>query len=114
MYRIAMCFALTLVFAASSLNVGFAATNATSTTKTTITLKVLSCEGCAKRVREKLTAVSGVSEVTTDLKAKSATISPQRDATPSSKALWEAVEEAGKTPVKLVGPSGTFTSKPKN
>lgn len=113
MYRTAMCFALTLVFAASSLNVSWAATNAKSTTKTTITLKVLSCEGCAKRVREKLTAVSGVSEVKTDLKTKSATISPKRDATPSPKQLWEAVEEAGKTPVKLVGPSGTFTSKPK-
>ncbi len=113
MYRTAMCFALTLVFAASSLNVSWAATNAKSTTKTTITLKVLSCEGCAKRVREKLTAVSGVSEVKTDLKTKFATIISKRDATLSPKALWEAVEKAGKTPLKLIGPDGTFTSKPK-
>ena len=91
MYRTAMCFAMTLIVAASSLNVGWAATNANSTTTTTITLKVLSCEGCAKRVREKLTAVNGVSEVKTDLKTKSATISPKRDATPSPKQLWEAV-----------------------
>lgn len=113
MYRSAMCCALTLVLVASAHNVGWAATDAKSTTKTTITLKVLSCEGCAKRVREKLTAVSGVSEVKTDLKAKSATITPEGDSTPSPKQLWEAVEEAGKTPVKLDGPDGTFTSKPK-
>lgn len=113
MYRTAMCFALTLAFAASSLNVSWAATDAKTPTKTTITLKVLSCEGCAKRVREKLTAVNGVGDVKTDLKTKSATVSPKRDATPSPKQLWEAIEKAGKTPVKLVGPSGTFTSKPK-
>lgn len=74
---------------------------------------MLDCEGCAKRVRQNLEAVSGVSEVTTDLKAKTATITPKGDATPSPKSLWEAIEDAGKTPVKLLGPSGTFTSKPK-
>ena len=113
MYRAAICFALTLAFAASSLNMSWAASGATSFVKTTLTLKVLDCEGCAKRVRENLEAVSGVSEVKTDLTTDSATITSTRDATPSPKLLWEAVERAGKTPVKLVGPSGTFTSKPK-
>ena len=108
-----MCFALTLAFATNSMNVSWAASDAASITKTTITLKVLSCEGCAKRVREKLSSVSGVGDVKTDLKTKSAIIVPKRDATPSPKLLWEAIEKAGKTPVKLVGPSGTFTSKPK-
>jgi len=112
-YRIAMCFAFTFAFAASSINISWAASEATPSTKTIITLKVLSCEGCAKRVREKLTSVSGVGNVKTNLKTKSATIIPDRNATLSPKLLWEAVEKAGKTPVKLIGPSGTFTSKPK-
>lgn len=112
MYRTAMCFALTLAFAASSLNVSWAATDTKTPTKTTITLKVLSCEGCAKRVREKLSAVRGVGDVKTDLKTKSATVTPKLDEKLSPRQLWEAVEKSGKLPVKLHGPSGTFTSKP--
>jgi len=113
MYRVAVIFVFTLACAASTMNMSWAVSDAATSTKTTITLKVLSCEGCAKRVREKLTAVSGVGDVKTDLRTKSATIVPKRGATPSPKLLWEAIEKAGKTPLKLVGPSGTFTSKPK-
>ena len=113
MYRAAICFAMTLVFASSSLNTSWAAGEATSSAKTTLILRVLDCEGCAKRVRESVEAVSGVKEVKTDLTAKSATITSKRNEIPSPKLLWEAVEGAGKTPVKLIGPSGTFTTKPK-
>ena len=108
-----MCIALTLAFAASSTNMSSAASDDTSFAKTTLTLKVLDCEGCAKRVRQNLEAVSGVSEVKTDLTTKSATVTSKRIEMPSPKLLWEAVEKAGKTPVKLIGPSGTFTTKPK-
>ena len=112
MYRTSLCIALTFAIALC-LSTTSSAAPAETTTKTTITLKVLSCEGCAKRVREKLSAVSGVGDVKTDLKTKSATVVPKRDAKLSPRQLWEAVEKAGKTPVKLHGPCGTFTSKPK-
>ena len=46
-------------------------------------------------------------------KSKTAIVVPKGDATLSPLQLWEAVEKAGKVPVKLEGPSGTFTSKPK-
>lgn len=111
MYRTTVCITLTLAIALCISTRSPAATSEKSTT-TTITLKVLSCESCAQRVREKLSSVRGVGEVKTDLKTKTATIVPKRDAKLSPRQLWEAVEEAGKKPLKLVGPSGTFTTKP--
>ena len=45
--------------------------------------------------------------------SKTAIVVPKGDATLSPLELWEAIEKAGKVPVKLEGPSGTFTSKPK-
>ncbi|EMI23089.1 Heavy metal transport/detoxification protein domain protein [Rhodopirellula europaea SH398] len=84
-----------------------------STTKTTITLKVLTCENCAKKVAAKLNEVPGVESVKTDVESKTAIVVPKGSATLSPLQLWEAIEKAGKEPVKLVGPSGTFTSKPK-
>ena len=113
MYRTSQCLALTFAFALCLSSASSAATPEKSM-KTTITLKVLSCEGCAKRVREKLSSVRGVDAVTTDLKTKSAVVTPKGETKLSPRQLWEAVEKAGKTPVKLRGPSGSFTSKPKS
>lgn len=112
MYRTSVCVALTIALAACVTSQVWAATGE-STTKTTITLKVLDCESCAKKVATKLSEVRGVSDVKTDIKSKTAIVVPKGDATLSPLQLWEAVENAGKVPVKLEGPSGTFTSKPK-
>ncbi|MCA9070114.1 MAG: heavy-metal-associated domain-containing protein [Planctomycetaceae bacterium] len=81
---------------------------------TTITLQVLQCESCAKKVAQSLYQVPGVASVKTDVKTKSARVLPKSGSTPSPRLLWEAVERAGKQPVKLTGPSGTFTSKPRS
>ncbi len=81
---------------------------------TTITLKVLTCESCAKKVAQSLSQVSGVASVKTDVTSKSAVVTPKTGKSLSPAALWEAVERAGKQPVKLVGPNGSFTSKPKS
>ncbi len=115
MYRTSLCLALTFTVAlcmTAQSRVAADAVNA-STTKTTITLKVLTCENCAKKVAAKLTEVSGVGDVRMDVKSKTATVTPKSSATPSPLQMWEAIEKAGKEPVKLEGPSGTFTSKPK-
>ncbi len=55
-----------------------------------------------------------MASVETNLKAKTAAVKPKPKAAPSPRALWEAVEKAGQKPVKLEGPSGTFTSKPQS
>ena len=89
------------------------ATVAVDSGKTVITLKVLTCESCAKKVAAQLKEVAGVSDVKMDVKSKTASVVAKSNATPSPKKLWEAVEKAGKVPVKLAGPSGTFMAKPK-
>lgn len=111
MYRTSLCVALTFALAACVTSQSWAA--AASKTKTTITLKVLTCESCAKKLAAKLLKVRGVGKVKTNVKSKTAIVVPKGDATLSPLQLWEAVEKAGKVPVKLKGPSGTFTSKPK-
>ena len=79
---------------------------------TTIYVKDLHCPTCAKRVSGRLYTVAGVVEVTTDVKAKTAVVKPQANKTPSPRAMWDAVIKSGFQPVKLVGPTGTFTSRP--
>ena len=83
------------------------------TNKTTITLQVLTCESCAKKVAAQLSKLRGVGSVQMDVKSKTAVVVPRDNATLSPLQLWEAIEKAGKTPIKLEGPSGTFTSKPR-
>lgn len=114
MYRTSLCLALAFALAVCMTAKNRVANAAdASKTKTTITLKVLTCENCAKMVAAKLNEVPGVGSVKTDVKSKTAIVVPKSSATPSPLKLWEAIEKAGKEPVKLVGPSGTFTSKPK-
>jgi copper chaperone CopZ len=81
-------------------------------TLTTLTVPKIDCPSCAKKVADALEKVSGVASVKTDNKAGTAVVTPKRGADLSPRALWEAVEEVGKQPTKLVGPKGTFTSKP--
>ena len=111
MYRISLCLALTFALVVCLTNQSRAATASSKTT--TSTLEVLTCESCAKRVAAKLTEVRGVGGVKTDVKTKRAFVLPKGDATLSPLQLWEAIEKAGKKPVKLEGPAGVFTSKPK-
>lgn len=89
------------------------ASPANSKDATTITLKTLDCESCAKKVATKLSEVEGVDSVKTDVKSKVVVVTPKKNSGLSLLQLWEAIEKAGKEPVKLVGPGGIFTSKPK-
>lgn len=79
---------------------------------TTIAIPDLECQGCAKKVAAQVYAVPGVATVQANVQGKTATITPKPEAVLSPRALWEAVEKAGKQPAKLEGPSGTFTAKP--
>lgn len=79
---------------------------------TTIKVESIHCQGCAKRILNKLSAVPGVAKVQTDFKAATTVVSPKAETVLSPKALWEAMEASGHKPVKLQGPTGTFTEKP--
>ncbi len=80
---------------------------------TTITVERM-CETCAKKIVEKLKKMPEVTGVKTDVKAKTISVTPKANKTLSAKVLWETVEKEGERPVKLEGPSGTFTKKPKS
>jgi hypothetical protein len=56
--------------------------------------------------------VRGVKEVRVDVEKKTLFVAPQENAVLSPLAMWVAVENAKDFPVRLAGPSGTFTEKP--
>ncbi|MHB1033445.1 MAG: heavy-metal-associated domain-containing protein [Pirellulales bacterium] len=80
---------------------------------TAVTIEGEMCGGCVKKIKAALADVPGIAEVTGDTKAKTITIVPAPAVDLSPRVLWEAIEKAGKNPVTLVGPHGTFKSKPK-
>jgi len=84
-----------------------------TTVETTITIEGMHCQGCAKKVASRLKAVAGVQEVRIDAESGLAVVVPLADATVSPRALWEAVQKSRYSPVRLEGPSGTFTRKPR-
>lgn len=72
------------------------------------------CDGCARKICAKLQETPGVAAVKANVAAKTFSITPKTSAVLSPRALWEVVETGGERPVKLEGPSGTFTAKPGN
>lgn len=81
---------------------------------TAITIIDMHCQGCAKKVAAQLYQVPGVAAVQADMQAKKLFVTAKEQALVSPRALWEAVEKAGKQPTRLEGPSGTFTAKPQS
>ena len=79
---------------------------------TTIEIKGMHCAVCAAKVTKSLQQVAGVAQAQADAAKAKAVITPTSDNQPSPRLLWEAVEKAGYVPLKLAGPSGTFTAKP--
>ena len=104
------------LFATFALAVGVFAlagtAGAVDPTSTTISIPEMHCAGCAKKVATKLTTLTGVAKAEADMKTKTITVTPKAGAVLSPKAVWEAVEQTEEVPVKLSGPSGTFTKKP--
>lgn len=71
------------------------------------------CWACARRITRKLESVESVGKIQCDTKTRRVFVLPKESYTLSPLEIWEALEEVGKKPSKLVGPSGTFSSKPK-
>lgn len=78
---------------------------------TVVTVKSL-CPNCGKKIVSRLKVLPGVSAAQMDITQKTFTI--QSNANLSPKTVWETVESNGELPIRLEGPGGTFTSKPKS
>ena len=70
------------------------------------------CGGCVKKINAKFEGVEGIGSVRCDIASKTVTLMPASGYRLSPRGLWVMMDEIGKTPRKLVGPSGTFTEKP--
>ncbi|MEL6106376.1 MAG: cation transporter [Planctomycetota bacterium] len=79
---------------------------------TTVTVGEM-CMGCVKQITARFDQEKSVSKVTCDIKKKTVTLVPAKDVRLSAREIWEIMEGIRKKPLKLVGPEGTFTSKPK-
>jgi copper chaperone CopZ len=71
------------------------------------------CATCAKKIAGKLYRLKGVVKVRTDVKANLAVVTPQKKKQIDAKAAWAAVQSAGFSPSKLIGPQGTFVPNEK-
>jgi copper chaperone CopZ len=80
---------------------------------TVMTVKEM-CGGCVKKITKHLQPMKGIASIQCDIKSKTVKVIPKSGHTLSPKVLWTEMDDIGKTPTKLVGPSGTFTSKPEN
>lgn len=89
---------------------GFAA--AAEPTYTSITVERMCCKGCAQKIASQLYVVKGVKEVRADIEKRLVFVIPQQNKTVSPRAMWEAVEKGEDNPLRLAGPSGTFTKMP--
>ncbi len=97
---------LLMVFAATFVEA------AETPTATVITVGEM-CGGCVKMINGKFDNVKGIASVRCDIKTKSVTLTPANGYRLRPRVLWEMMDEIGKTPTKLAGPDGVFTSKPK-
>jgi len=71
------------------------------------------CGGCVKKVHRRFGDDDKVGRIECDADASTVTFHPARGKSYTARYLWVEMDEIGKAPLKLVGPEGTFTSKPR-
>ena len=107
------CFVVMAISALAGFEATSAQKPASKPPSTTITVPEMHCVNCAKKMAGEISKVAGAGQVFANLEATTITILHKENATPSPKALWEAVERAGFDPSRLQNSSGVFTRKPK-
>lgn len=100
-----------LTAVAAMFGVGF--THAAEPPKTTVMTVGEMCGGCVKKITARLEKMPDVGKIECDIPAKTVTVTAKAGKTLSAATVWDAMVEIGKTPKKLVGPSGTYTVRPK-
>ena len=71
------------------------------------------CGGCVTKITTHFKEVKEIAELKCDIPTKSVKFVPKKGNELSALKIWEEMEKIGKAPLQLVGPTGTFTSKPK-
>jgi copper chaperone CopZ len=94
------------------LALGTDAAHAANAQNTVITVDEM-CSGCVRNITKRMKKFPDVSTVKCNMATRTVTIAPKAGKTLSPRTLWEAMQGVGNPPKKLVGPTGTFTSKPK-
>lgn len=89
-------------------------TTKVSAVKTVIDVEDMDCPSCAKKIVAKVKDVTGVAKAEPDTGKQKLTVFHAENSKVSPRAVWEAVEKAGFKPVRLEGPTGNFTAKPKD
>ena len=102
-----------LAVAAMVLGLAAGGTNAADTPKKTVMEVGEMCSGCVKKITTRLEKMSGVGKIECDIAKKTVSVTPSAGKDFTAIALWDAMAEIGKTPKKMVGPTGTFTARPK-
>lgn len=82
-------------------------------THTTISVEKMCCQGCAQKIASQLYVVKGVKEVRVNIEKKLVFVIPQQRKVVSPRSMWDAVVNGQDIPLRLAGPSGTFTTKPR-
>jgi copper chaperone CopZ len=90
-----------------------AATSKKSKPTYSIEVSDMHCADCAQQIANQLYKLSGVAKVHASLKSNTAYVTPTAGKKISARKMWEAIEKAKFTPVKLVSPTKTYTKKPK-
>lgn len=85
--------------------------DAAEVSTTTVTVGEM-CGGCVKRITARFEEEKDVAKLTCDIESKTIALVPVEGVRLSPKGIWEVFESINKNPEKLVGPDGTFTSKP--
>jgi len=83
------------------------------TNETVIQVEKMCCQGCVQKIAAQLYTVRGVKEVRYDLEKKIVVVVPQSQATLSPLAMWNAVIKGKDRPLRIAGPTGVFTEKPR-
>ena len=111
MSRLTLCFIIAISAIAAVAQHGLA--ERPQTRMTVIEVETMHCDDCAREIASHLYRVPGVVGVSTNLDAQRVFIDPQQNIDPAPRAMWEAIESAGYEPVRLAGPFGVFTTKPR-
>tara|TARA_E500000305_G_C3962736_1_gene207980 strand:- start:18 stop:359 length:342 start_codon:yes stop_codon:yes gene_type:complete len=70
------------------------------------------CGGCVKKVNRRFDDDEKIGRFECDVDEKTVTFYPVNGKSFTARYIWVEMDEIGKRPLKLVGPEGTFKSKP--
>lgn len=107
---IVRCFLLLVAFFLSS-TFADSVSGASPNTATVVSVKKL-CPTCGKKIVQKLEQLPQTQSASINVEQKIVQVVAKPGQNLSARLVWEIIEKGGEQPVRLQGPSGTFTAKP--